>query len=114
MLFRLFYGMQSQVDHALFSEIMPSLQNGSADFGVCIHEGRFTWQENDLSLVEDLGTRWEKETSCPLPLGGILASRALSAETIVTVHAVLGRFAAVQSLRSERSFGVDAQTCPGV
>jgi len=75
-----------QVEHVVFSEIMPRLQAGTADFGVCIHEGRFTWQQQGLGLVEDLGTRWETETQCPLPLGGIVASRRLSADTIATVQ----------------------------
>ncbi len=68
---------------------MPTLQRRQADFGVCIHEGRFTWREQGLSLVEDLGTRWEAETNCPLPLGGIVARRQLSHAAIATVQAVI-------------------------
>jgi 1,4-dihydroxy-6-naphthoate synthase len=65
LLFQLFYANTATVRHVVFSEIMPALQQGRADFGVCIHEGRFTWQQQGLSLVEDLGTRWEQETGCP-------------------------------------------------
>ena len=68
---------------------MPRLEAGAADFGVCIHEGRFTWQTRGLGLVEDLGTRWEKETGSPLPLGGIVASSRLPRETIATVQQVI-------------------------
>ena len=68
---------------------MPRLQESTADFGVCIHEGRFTWEQQGLGLVEDLGTRWEQATDCPLPLGGIVAQRNLSDETIATVQAVI-------------------------
>lgn len=89
MLFRLFYGMEPRVEHVVFSEVMPALQNGDADFGVCIHEGRFTWQDQGLHLVEDLGTRWEQETKCPLPLGGILGGRHLKPELLNTVQAVI-------------------------
>lgn len=89
MLFHMFYPQTTQIDHAVFSEIMPALQKGSADFGVCIHEGRFTWQEAGLACVEDLGTRWEKETGHPLPLGGIVARKKLPADTISNVQAVL-------------------------
>jgi 1,4-dihydroxy-6-naphthoate synthase len=39
--------------------------------------------------VEDLGTRWETETGCPLPLGGIVASRRLPAGTIAAVQRVI-------------------------
>jgi len=88
MLFRIFYG-DANVEQELFSEIMPRLKQKTADFGVCIHEGRFTWQENGLSLVEDFGTRWEKSTDAPLPLGGILASRELDSETVSKVQAVI-------------------------
>ena len=89
LLFQLFYPSTTQIRHVVFSEIMPDLKNKKADFGVCIHEGRFTWQNEGLGLVEDLGTRWEKETACPLPLGGIVARRSLGTDTIATVQAVI-------------------------
>ena len=89
LLFALFYPHTTRVEHVVFSEIMPRLQAGTANFGVCIHEGRFTWQQQGLGLVEDLGTRWETETQCPLPLGGIVASRRLSVDTIATVQKVI-------------------------
>ena len=90
MLFRIFYAdaIESSrviVEQKLFSDIMPALKKGDADFGVCIHEGRFTWQDQGLGGVEDLGTRWEEETSAPLPLGGILVSQALIDSTPDTV-----------------------------
>jgi 1,4-dihydroxy-6-naphthoate synthase len=89
LLFQLFYPHSTRIQHVVFSDIMPMLQEQRADFGVCIHEGRFTWQEEGLGLVEDLGTRWERETSCPLPLGGIVARRRLPHETIADVQAVI-------------------------
>ncbi|MEZ6059820.1 MAG: 1,4-dihydroxy-6-naphthoate synthase [Planctomycetaceae bacterium] len=89
LLFELFHPQTTCVRHVVFSDIMPMLRRGEADFGVCIHEGRFTWQQQGLGLVEDLGTRWEAETHCPLPLGGIVAQRRLSPETIATVQAVI-------------------------
>lgn len=89
LLFQLFHPQTCRMEHTIFSDIMPRLQNQTADFGVCIHEGRFTWQQQGLSLVEDLGTRWETETNSPLPLGGILARRSLSHDTIATVQAVI-------------------------
>jgi 1,4-dihydroxy-6-naphthoate synthase len=89
LLFALFHPHTTRVEHAVFSEIMPKLEAGEADFGVCIHEGRFTWQQRGLGLVEDLGTRWEQETGCPLPLGGIVAASRLPEETIATVQQVI-------------------------
>ena len=89
LLFDLFYPHTTRVEQVVFSEIMPRLTARTADFGVCIHEGRFTWEAHGLALVEDLGTRWETETGCPLPLGGIVASRQLSGATIATVQRVI-------------------------
>lgn len=89
LLFKLFYPQTTQIEHCVFSEIMPRLQRQQADFGVCIHEGRFTWQQENLALVVDLGTRWEQETNCPLPLGGIVARRSLGMEKAARVQAVL-------------------------
>lgn len=94
MLFHLFYcdavaSNQTSVEHALFSDIMPRLQRQTADFGVCIHEGRFTWKEEGLFLVEDLGTRWEQETESPLPLGGILVRRDLDQNLVRLIQRVI-------------------------
>ena len=85
----LFYPETTRVEHVVFSQIMPRLQEKEADFGVCIHEGRFTWEQQGLGLVEDLGTRWETETNCPLPLGGIVARRSLTDEVIARVQGVI-------------------------
>lgn len=94
LLFKMFYGGAlasgiTQLEQRVFSDIMPSLQSKTADFGVCIHEGRFTWEKEGLFLVEDLGTRWENETNSPLPLGGIVARKDLGRKTIETVQNVI-------------------------
>lgn len=86
LLFSLFYPASTRVKQIVFSEIMPSLQRLDANFGVCIHEGRFTWQQQGLHLVEDLGTRWERETQAPLPLGGILAAKSLGSDVLTRVQ----------------------------
>jgi len=89
LLFKLFYPETSLLEQVVFSAIMPRLKSKDAEFGVCIHEGRFTWQKEGLFLVEDLGTRWEAETQCPLPLGGIVGSRDLGVDVLRTVQAVV-------------------------
>jgi 1,4-dihydroxy-6-naphthoate synthase len=89
LLFELFYPKTSRVEQTVFSDIMPRLKVGTADFGVCIHEGRFTWEQQGLACVEDLGERWERETGSPLPLGGIVARRSLPANVIITVQQVI-------------------------
>ena len=89
LLYRLFHPAEGDLEQVVFSEIMPALETGDADFGICIHEGRFTWREHGLALVEDLGEVWERATSTPLPLGGILARHRLADETIQTMTDVL-------------------------
>lgn len=86
MLYRMFYVNQCIERHVVFHEIMPALQAGEADLGVCIHEGRFTYEAAGLHLVEDLGASWEARTGAPLPLGGIFARRDLPPETIRAVQ----------------------------
>ncbi len=86
LLFSLFYPFTTRVKQVVFSEIMPGLASGDANFGVCIHEGRFTWEQQELFLVEDLGARWERETQSPLPLGGILASREIDPQVLSRVQ----------------------------
>ncbi len=89
LLFQLFYPRTSRLEQVVFSEIMPRLKSQQADFGVCIHEGRFTWQNEGLFLVEDLGARWEAETDGPLPLGGVVGLRSLGLDTLRGVQAVI-------------------------
>lgn len=89
LLFQLFYPRTSRLEQVVFSEIMPRLKSQQADFGVCIHEGRFTWKNEGLFLVEDLGARWEAETNGPLPLGGIVGSLSLGLDTLRTVQAII-------------------------
>ncbi len=89
LLFDLFYPNTTRVEHVVFSDVMPRLKRSQADFGVCIHEGRFTWEAEGLQLVEDLGTRWESETDSPLPLGGILASKRLDKKLAGDVQEVI-------------------------
>ena len=49
--------------------------------GVVIHEKRFTYQKDGLTLIQDLGEYWEEKTSYPIPLGAIIVKRSLGKET---------------------------------
>lgn len=89
LLYKMFFPNCGTIRHVVFSEIMPALAAGEADFGVCIHEGRFTYQQQGLSLVADLGTRWEQATATPLPLGGIVARKSLGEKTLCKVQCVV-------------------------
>jgi len=77
LLFRHFFPEAPVVENCVFSDIMPALVRGEADYGVVIHEGRFTYRSLGLELVADLGALWEVEFKLPLPLGCIVASRRL-------------------------------------
>ena len=89
LLYRLFHGVHGRIEHVPFFEIMPALESGRADFGVCIHEGRFTWREHDLELVEDLGAAWEARTHAPLPLGGIVVRRELPSDAAASLDCAI-------------------------
>jgi len=80
------YHPSAKSEQCVFSEILPKLEARRVPFGVCIHEGRFTYADHNLHLVEDLGQRWEKETKMPLPLGGILARPGLGTPTLRAVQ----------------------------
>jgi 1,4-dihydroxy-6-naphthoate synthase len=75
----------------VFSEIEPALLTNEVDLGLIIHENRFTYQNKGLIKVMDLGDFWEKETGCPIPLGGIVIKRNLSDEIKAKVNRVLKR-----------------------
>ena len=80
LLLHLYAGKKLHTEDKLFSEIMPAVSRGEVDFGLVIHEGRFTYQDYGLDLLIDLGEWWEKQTGQPIPLGGIAIMRTLGHE----------------------------------
>lgn len=74
-----------------FSEIEPALLNNRIDLGVIIHENRFTFEDKGLLKVLDLGEYWEKLTSSPIPLGGIMIRRELPDAVKQKVNRVIKR-----------------------
>lgn len=80
---------QVQFEPVRYEQILPALQKGQADFGVIIHEERFTFERAGLFAVQDLGKWWEDTTGLPIPLGCIavrkdMLATGLSAEKIET------------------------------
>jgi 1,4-dihydroxy-6-naphthoate synthase len=69
-----------RLEHAVFSAILPALAAGTADYGACIHEARFTWRAHGVGWVADLGALHEQATGAPVPLGGLVAARSLGRE----------------------------------
>ena len=45
--------------------------------GVVIHEKRFTYAADGLTLIQDLGDHWEHQTGFAIPLGAIAARKTL-------------------------------------
>lgn len=74
-----------------FSDIEPALLNNRIDLGVIIHENRFTYMDKGLLKVIDLGEYWEKLTSCPIPLGGIMIKRGLDDDIKQKVNRIVQR-----------------------
>jgi len=85
LLLTLYLGYEPQFQQMVFSEIMPAVRDGEADFGLVIHEGRFTLNEYGLQSALDLGQWWEAETGLPIPLGGIAIRRDLGRHTAKAV-----------------------------
>ncbi len=75
----------------LFSDIGRSVLSGECDVGVLIHESRFTYAEQGLELVCDLGSWWHRISGAPIPLGGIATKRNLGEEFAQKIERVLRR-----------------------
>jgi 5,8-dihydroxy-2-naphthoate synthase len=89
LLYHCLHPHQGTLSQAVFTDIGPALLRGDADLGVLIHEGRLTYQRDGLTLVEDLGTSFERLADAPVPLGGILADRALAEGTAAEFASLL-------------------------
>lgn len=72
-----------------FEKIMPAVQEGSADFGVIIHEGRFIYQNLRLDMKADLGQWWEDTTNLPIPLGCIAVHRSIDPDTACIIQSLI-------------------------
>jgi 1,4-dihydroxy-6-naphthoate synthase len=68
-----------------FDQIEQAVADGSVDMGLLIHEGQLTYASSGLTLVQDLGEWWFKETGLPLPLGGNVVRKDLGADLLATI-----------------------------
>ena len=75
----------------LFSDVEDAVLENRADAGLIIHENRFTYQQKGLVKIMDLGEHWEQTTGLPIPLGGIVVHRSLSAEDQAKINRVMRR-----------------------
>jgi 1,4-dihydroxy-6-naphthoate synthase len=85
-----FYNRHSVIkEFRVFNDIEPAVLNGSVDFGVIIHENRFTYESKGLVKIADLGEYWEAQTKLPIPLGGIVSRSILGNEFAIQFSEIL-------------------------
>lgn len=82
LLLRLWMERRPEVAFAAYDQIMDMVVRGEVDAGVIIHEGRFVYRQRGLACRVDLGEWWERETGLPIPLGCIVARKALGSQFI--------------------------------
>src|SRR5579863_9348770 len=64
-----------------FDKILETVQMGGADAGLIIHEAQLTYNKVGFHRVLDMGKWWKEKFDLPLPLGGNVLLRSLSADT---------------------------------
>ena len=69
-----------------YDRILHAVSAGEVAAGLIIHESRFTYAEQGLVRVIDLGEWWERETGLPVPLAGICARADLDEATRVSAE----------------------------
>jgi len=72
-----------------FDRIPAAVKEGRIEAGVVIHESRFACSRYGLLPQLDLGAWWLERTGLPLPLGGIVARRALGRKTLEAIAAAI-------------------------
>jgi 1,4-dihydroxy-6-naphthoate synthase len=74
-----------------FHRIIGAVRNEEVDAGLIIHESRFTYEAAGLLRIADLGEWWEKQSGLPIPLGGIIAKRALGMDLLKRIESGIRR-----------------------
>ena len=82
LLFRMYAPAATSLLDLRFDTIMDAVINDDVDVGVIIHESRFTYAEQGVVCLQDLGQWWEETSGYPIPLGCIAARRSLGKERI--------------------------------
>jgi len=75
----------------IFSDIESALVNKEVDFGVIIHENRFTYRQKGLQKIKDLGEYWEEKMNLPVPLGGIAINQSVKRSAALKVNELIRR-----------------------
>lgn len=85
LLFRMFLPACTELVEMRFDRIMAAVAAGEVAAGVIIHESRFTYQQEGLVCLQDLGQWWEDISGRPIPLGCIVARRSLGVDLIARI-----------------------------
>lgn len=85
LLFRMYAPLSCNLVELRFDEIMTAISSAEVDAGVIIHESRFTYAQQGLNCLQDLGAWWEESTGHPIPLGCIAARRSLGKKCITAI-----------------------------
>ncbi len=64
-----------QKEFLSFDRVYQKLKTQKNSQGVIIHESRFTYQEDFLNCISDLGEYWERQTGLPIPLGILMLKK---------------------------------------
>jgi len=91
MFLSIFYPEITQKKVYVFNEIEDAIENNEIDWGLIIHENRFTYQEKGFIAIDDLGKRWHNKYNLAVPLGGIIVNNRLGKERIQKINRVLQR-----------------------
>lgn len=87
LLLRLFDPSIENITVMAFDRIMDAVSKGEVTAGLIIHESRFTYPLYHLEKMLDLGEWWERFSSMPIPLGGILGKRTLGRTALLRIEA---------------------------
>lgn len=74
-----------------FDRVYKNLQQKKSVQGVVIHEHRFTWERDGLSLLQDLGAYFEAATHLPIPLGCTVARGHFTSDLVLSIEKEIQR-----------------------
>lgn len=84
-----------------YDKIYDALSSGEADYGILIHESRFTYAEHGFSKVVDLGSLYEKVYNAPIPLGAIAIKKEPSDKAHLVIEDIQNSIKFAQYNQSE-------------
>lgn len=89
MLFNQAFPQAANREFMVFDQIEQAVLSGECEYGVIIHENRFTYASRGLYKHMDLGAYWETQTGLPIPLGGIIMRRKFEPTVIRQVNRLI-------------------------